>query len=179
MTQNDIDTAAREMLGHLMRAKAFFKRCDVVTIENMIGAAQEVLEAKKKEEIDTAIRMQKINKGKDEIIDNIRDFCAKNDISFEEFMNADMMHTQAKQKAKDSRNLVKYRVEAFGRIYDWKGAGIMPVVIRAALVKLKCSKGAILLPEAEWYVVDGKLDFSVDSVHQAEVEKLAARYGTT
>jgi DNA-binding protein H-NS len=180
MNQRDIDIAARDMIGNLLRARAFLKRCDLATVENLRNAAAEVAELKKVEAREEAIKLQKINKEKDALVTSIKEFCAEHDISYDDFINSNTISDHTKAKAKDTHNTVRYRVEAFGRIYDWKGSGIMPVVIRAALSQMKCAtKAAILMPdEADHYITTDKLDFSIAPEYLEEVTALAAKYDT-
>ncbi|KAB0285454.1 H-NS histone family protein [Vibrio fortis] len=176
LDQKTVDEAAKDMLGNLLRAKAFFRRLTLPQLEGFIDAAQEVVNDKKKEEAERIQREAKVIKKRTEVLNNIQKICDELGITYEEFMGQEAIQQHSSDKRAAAMNMVRYRCELFGKEYFWKGVGLPPKVFKAAMAQQSVTKGAFLMPESEHYSFDGKLDHSVPSEHAEEVEALVAKY---
>ncbi|MGZ7642460.1 H-NS family histone-like protein [Vibrio parahaemolyticus] len=176
LSQTKVDEAAREMLGNLLRAKAFFRRCDVNQLKGFIDAAQQVVEDKEKEAIEEAKRQQEIAKKRAALLDNIHGLCEELGLTYEELLGTDPVKTLRQGNRSAVMNVVKYECTFKGKTYHWKGTGTPPKVFRAAMQEQSVSKAAFLLPEDKQFLHEGRLPIEVPEEDEAEVNRLCELY---
>ncbi|EMN7237092.1 hypothetical protein BB048_01325 [Vibrio parahaemolyticus] len=171
MVQKDVDEAAREMLGNLLRAKAFFRRCEQSHLENLIDAASQILADKKQAAIEKEKQQAQLLKKRGEVMDKIQAMCDELGVTYDEFMG----NAQPKEvKRSAAMNLVRYKCTFKGNDYYWKGVGIPPRVFRAAMQEQSVSKAAFLLPEDQQFTQEGKVEIVVPEEHIEEMDRLCA-----
>ncbi|MGI2894592.1 hypothetical protein [Vibrio alginolyticus] len=174
--QHDVDNAAREMLGNLLRAKAFFRRCEISQLESLIDAATQVLEDKREAEREAARKEAEVAATRAKLFDQITAYCEEFGMTYEQFMGTDPVKALKENRRASAMNLVKYKCTFKGKDYYWKGVGIPPKVFRACMQLQSVTKAAFLMEEKDMFEQEGRIEIDVPQEHLEELDRLCALY---
>ena len=164
--RNAIEAAAREMLGHKLRAKAFFKRCTYEQIQWFKESLNEVLELKEEEELERLAQEEK----KQEALNKVRELLKESGFDESILLEMNELKTSSapqgqqairidrgkatiktKKKAPSGKTkMVRMRCEIFGKTHVWNGQNRVPNAFRI-FVAMGNRFADTVLPEGEWY----------------------------
>lgn len=171
-----LDDAARTMLGHQLRARAFFRRSSLAQLRDYLDTIQGVLKEKKEEEEERLRSEAQKEAGRRKILKAMQEVADEHGVSLDEVVAEVQRANSAAGRRQSGLNLVKYKCVWRDQEYFWKGTGRVPQVFKAAMVEAKCSKGAFLLPEEDQYPEPEKIIHKVPKEHQEELAALVAQY---
>ena len=168
MEKKKIVDAAKDLLSHRARARAFLQNCELNHLEQFQESLTEVLEYKREE----FKKRQEMYANRQNIFDQIHTLLSENELTVDDLSNVPVKtRTVGGARAR----IIKYKCMIFDRAYYWSGQGVMPLPFKCHLAKGHTGE-SIQLEESEFFIAPNRPYNKIPAEYKESANKLLIKH---